>query len=164
MDMYHMCLCLSFRSGEPQNGASHLYNAMIHPYFRMPIYGAIWYQGKTNFGWNIILQQRMQLLNHFQIINSTMLEYNFEQIQRFKRLRRLSSLSYASRFFLYHLHWWIWVTLFHTLSNRLYVLFTIFNKKKLAAHNLDFFIEIYSNNTHFDKKFWCAYLLRRSQC
>ena len=29
---------------------SSLYNAMIHPFTRMTIYGAIWYQGKTDDG------------------------------------------------------------------------------------------------------------------
>ena len=32
------------------NRASTLYNAMIHPFLRMPIYGAIWYQGESNAG------------------------------------------------------------------------------------------------------------------
>jgi sialate O-acetylesterase len=33
---------------DPPNGASQLYNAMIHPLHPMPIYGAIWYQGESN--------------------------------------------------------------------------------------------------------------------
>jgi sialate O-acetylesterase len=34
----------------PPNGASQLYNAMIHPLIPLPIYGAIWYQGESNTG------------------------------------------------------------------------------------------------------------------
>jgi len=32
------------------NAASVLYNAMIHPFIPMPIFGAIWYQGESNQG------------------------------------------------------------------------------------------------------------------
>jgi sialate O-acetylesterase len=35
---------------DPPNGASQLYNAMIHPFLPMPIYGGIWYQGESNTG------------------------------------------------------------------------------------------------------------------
>lgn len=35
---------------DPPNRASVLYNAMIHPFLRMPIYGATWYQGESNTG------------------------------------------------------------------------------------------------------------------
>ena len=31
---------------------SHLYNAMIHPFHRMSIKGAVWYQGESNSLWN----------------------------------------------------------------------------------------------------------------
>jgi sialate O-acetylesterase len=32
------------------NGATVLFNAMINPFIRMPIFGAIWYQGESNSG------------------------------------------------------------------------------------------------------------------
>ena len=37
-----------FRFGGAENKGSVLYNAMIHPYFKMTIFGAIWYQGEAN--------------------------------------------------------------------------------------------------------------------
>ena len=37
---------VKFRSRTDANEASALYNAMVHPFLQMPIYGAIWYQGK----------------------------------------------------------------------------------------------------------------------
>jgi len=36
--------------GTGQNEAMVLYNAMIHPFIPMPIFGAIWYQGEANTG------------------------------------------------------------------------------------------------------------------
>jgi len=36
--------------GTGANEASVLYNAMIHPFIPMPIFGAIWYQGESNDG------------------------------------------------------------------------------------------------------------------
>ena len=38
--------------GTPFNSNSYLYNAMIHPLLRHTIYGALWYQGESNAGWN----------------------------------------------------------------------------------------------------------------
>ena len=37
---------------EPYNSNSYLYNAMIYPFLRHTIYGALWYQGESNAGWN----------------------------------------------------------------------------------------------------------------
>ena len=34
------------------NSNSHLYNAMIHPFHKMSIKGAVWYQGEANSFWN----------------------------------------------------------------------------------------------------------------
>ena len=42
--------CYSAGNGQPQNEASVLYNAMIHPFLPLTIYGAIWYQGESNSG------------------------------------------------------------------------------------------------------------------
>ena len=36
----------------PQYVGNRLFNAMIHPLIRMSIYGALWYQGESNAGWN----------------------------------------------------------------------------------------------------------------
>ena len=36
----------------PSRSNSYLYNAMIHPLVRTSIYGALWYQGEANAGWN----------------------------------------------------------------------------------------------------------------
>jgi len=36
--------------GEGANAATALYNAMIHPFIPMPVFGAIWYQGESNQG------------------------------------------------------------------------------------------------------------------
>ena len=41
-------LLLFCRNRSAKQGASVLWNAMIHPYIHMPIYGAIWYQGKSS--------------------------------------------------------------------------------------------------------------------
>lgn len=38
--------------GAPQNSNSYLYNAMINPFLRHTIYGALWYQGESNCNWN----------------------------------------------------------------------------------------------------------------
>ena len=37
---------------KPQNSNSYLYNAMVYPFLRHTIYGALWYQGEANCGWN----------------------------------------------------------------------------------------------------------------
>ena len=41
---------------------SSLYNAMIHPFTRMTIYGAIWYQGKTGDGYPMVGTEKEFLL------------------------------------------------------------------------------------------------------
>ena len=38
-----------FRVIGPVNAASALYNSMIHPLFPQPIFGGIWYQGRSDF-------------------------------------------------------------------------------------------------------------------
>ena len=37
-------------SYEGPDDASVLWNAMIHPFLNMTVYGAIWYQGESNAG------------------------------------------------------------------------------------------------------------------
>ena len=34
------------------NSNSHLYNSMVHPFHKMSIKGAVWYQGEANSFWN----------------------------------------------------------------------------------------------------------------
>ena len=36
----------------PFHSNSYLYNAMVYPFLRHTIYGALWYQGESNCGWN----------------------------------------------------------------------------------------------------------------
>ena len=43
-----MLIFVTSSPGEDKNTVSSLYNAMIHPFLRMPIYGAIWYQGESS--------------------------------------------------------------------------------------------------------------------
>jgi sialate O-acetylesterase len=49
-DALDVCFPEGPSPGTGQNGASVLWNAMIHPFLPMPIYGAIWYQGESNQG------------------------------------------------------------------------------------------------------------------
>lgn len=41
---------------------SNLWNAMIHPFVRLPIYGAIWYQGEANARPGLLLRVTLLLL------------------------------------------------------------------------------------------------------
>ena len=44
--MFHYSIC----SYEGPDDPSVLWNAMIHPFLNMTIYGTIWYQGESNAG------------------------------------------------------------------------------------------------------------------
>ena len=47
--MADVCIIVKFslRKKKKRNHPSAIYNAMVHPFLPMPVYGAIWYQGNA---------------------------------------------------------------------------------------------------------------------